>query len=160
MKAYRKFLVRLEKPVHEEGSTADAAASHGARHRLQIAVVFTSLSSTVAALNRAASLLRGLDGRISLIDARPIPYVLPLNEPPVSLDFTQLCLRAIASASDAEEVTPQIVLCRFRFEALVNVLKPYSLIIIGCRKSRWPNREKRLARKLRRRGYEVLVRED
>ena len=57
------------------------------------------------------------------------------------------------------EVTPHIVLCRFRSEALVNILKPYSLIVIGCRKSRWPTWENKLARKLRRRGYEVLVRD-
>jgi hypothetical protein len=158
MKVYREFPVRPEKPEYEESLPSDVTASDGTQPKLDIAVIFTSLRSTVAAVDLAAGLMTGLDGRIALIDAQPVPYPLPLETPPILIDFTRRRLSAITNVSTIE-VTPHIVLCRFRFEALVNFLKSYSLIIIGCRKSRWPNWEKRLARKLRRSGHEVLVQE-
>jgi hypothetical protein len=161
MKAHREFPVRSRGPEYrerEECPPADTTASYGTGHKLEMAVVFTSPRSTVAALHLAAALMKGLDGRIALIYAQSIPYPLPLEKPPILIDFTRQRLHAISNVSTVG-VTPHIVLCRFRFEALVNILKPYSLIVIGCRKSRWPNWEKRLARKLKRSGYEVLVRE-
>ena len=52
-----------------------------------------------------------------------------------------------------------IYLCRDRVETLTAVLSPHSLVVIGGRKRWWPTAEKRLARKLRRAGHEVIFTE-
>lgn len=158
MKTYREFPVQHEKPRYEQGPPSDVTASDGTKHKLEIDVIFTSPRNTIAAIHLAAGLMTGLDGRIALIDAQPIPYPSPLDKPPILIDFTRQRLLAITNVSTIE-ITPHIILCRFRAEALVSVLKPGSLIVIGCRKSWWPTWETRLARKLQRSGYEVLVRE-
>jgi hypothetical protein len=44
-------------------------------------------------------------------------------------------------------------------ETLAAVLEPHSLIVLGARKRWWPTQEKRLARKLRRAGHEVILEE-
>jgi hypothetical protein len=158
MKTYREFPVQNEKSRYEQGPPSDVTASDGTKHKLEIDVIFTSPRNTIAAIHLAAGLMTGLDGQIALIDAQPIPYPSPLDKPPILIDFTRQRLLAITNVSTVE-ITPYIILCRFRFEALVNVLKPDSLIVIGCRKSWRPTWETRLARKLRHRGYDVLVRE-
>src|SRR5256885_715792 len=103
-----------------------------------------SLEATIAAINRASTLLRGLNGHISLVVANTVPYPLPLENPPVSLDFNKHCLLEIAQASPVE-TTVHLYLCRCRSEILTSVLKPGSLVVIGSRKRWWPTWEKRLA---------------
>ncbi len=130
----------------------------GADERLNIAVVFTSVESTLAALKEAGNLANSLSARIKLVVPQAVPYPLPLGAPPVSSEFDENRFRAMASESPVE-TSVQIYLCRDRFETLTSVLTPGALVVIGGRKRRWPTREKRLARRLRRAGYEVLFRE-
>jgi hypothetical protein len=52
-----------------------------------------------------------------------------------------------------------IYLCRDPLETLQSVLKPHSIVVVGTRKRWWPTREKRLAAKLQRLGFEVVVTE-
>jgi len=53
----------------------------------------------------------------------------------------------------------RIYLCRDRWDALKQMLKPRSLVVVGYRKSRWPGYGNLLAGKLRRAGHEVIVTE-
>ena len=63
-------------------------------------------------------------------------------------------------ASDSRvETRVSIYLCRDLLEILQSVLKPHSLVVVGSRKRWWPTREKRLARKLRALGHQVVVTE-
>jgi hypothetical protein len=126
--------------------------------RLGVVVVFTSVESTVHALRKAGALASRLNARISLVVPQVVPYPLPLTSPPVLLDFSERRFRVIAAESPVE-TTVRLYLCRDRMETLAAVLEPHSLIVLGGRKRWWPTQEKRLVRKLRRAGHEVILEE-
>ena len=126
--------------------------------RLNVAVIFTSVQSTLAALKKAGALANRLSGRITLVVPQVVPYPLPLTSPPVLLDWNEKRFRVIAGESPVE-TTVQIYLCRDRLETLTAVLSPHSLVVVGGPKRWWPTAEKRLARTLRRAGHEVIFTE-
>ena len=150
------WLLNPEVPTRKQALPPDASTIPASERKLEISVLFTSRESTIAAVRRAAAMLKGLDGRISLIDVQTVPYPLPLDRPPVALDFTQRRLLAIAAESELESKA-SVYFCRFRWETLLRILKPGSAIVIGTRKRWWTSREKKLARKLQRAGYQTLV---
>ena len=127
-----------------------------AGRRLNITVLFTSVKATLAALNRAAALAKGLNSRITLFVSQAVPYSLPLDKPPVLLTFRERQLRELAAQSPVE-TTVRLYLCRDPWRALTAALRPSSLVVVGVRRGWWPTREKSLVRKLRRTGYEVAV---
>jgi hypothetical protein len=126
--------------------------------RLDVAVVFTSADATITALRKAGALASQLTARVILVVPQVVPYPLPLDSPPVLIDFNERRFRAIASESPIETVV-RVYLCRDRMETLATVLKPQSLVVLGGRKRWWPTNEERLARKLRRAGHEVIFTE-
>jgi hypothetical protein len=126
--------------------------------KLNIAVVFTSVESTLPALKEAGNLANSLGARIKLVVPQVVPYPLPLETPPVRAEFNENRFRVMASESPVE-TSVQIYLCRDRFEALTSALKPGSIVVLGGKKRWWPTNDERLARKLRRAGYEVLFKE-
>jgi len=126
--------------------------------KFEISVVFTSVDATLAALKEAGNLAESLGARITLIVPQIVPYPLPLTSPPVLVDFNERRLRVIASHC-CVETRVSIYLCRDPLETLTSVLRPGSLVVVGTRKRWWPTAEKRLAAKLRRTGYEVVVTE-
>jgi hypothetical protein len=87
-----------------------------------------------------------------------VPYPLPLESPPVLVEFNEKRFRVIASQSPVETKV-QIYLCRDQFEALTLVLNPASVVVLGGPKRWWPTQERRLARKLRKAGHEVILKE-
>ena len=129
-----------------------------AKHSLEITVVFTSARATTAALNQAGALASKLSARITLVVPQVVPYPLPLESPPVLLDFSERRFGEIAKASPVE-TTVRVYLCRDCFETLGTTLQPHSLVVIGGVRKWWPTREKTLARKLRRLGHEVIFTE-
>jgi hypothetical protein len=126
--------------------------------RLNIAVVFTSVESTLAALKEAGNLANSLGARITLVVPQIVPYPLPLESPPVLVEFNENRFRVMATKSPVE-TSVHIYLCRDRFQTLTSVLKPGSIVVLGGRKRWWPTKDERLARQLRRAGYEVLFKE-
>jgi len=129
-----------------------------AESRLNISVVFTAVESTLAALKHAGDMAANLGARISLVVPQVVPYPVPLNRPPVLVEFSERSFRVIAGQSRVE-TNVVVYLCRDRMETLKAVLKPHSLVIVGGRKRWWPTAEKRLAAKLRRVGHEVIFSE-
>jgi len=125
---------------------------------LELAVVFTSAAATIAALKKAAALADRLGARITLVVPQIVPYPLPIESPPVLLDFSESRCREIAIESPVE-TTVRIYLCRNRLEMLKSVLMPRSLVVVGGRKRWWPTHEKSLARQLRGAGHEVIFTE-
>jgi len=125
---------------------------------LEIFVVYTSVQATVIALTRAAALAKGLNARLRFVMLNLIPYPLPLETPPVRCDFSERRLLDIVIASPVE-TTVQLCMCRQRFETLVALLRPRSLVVIGGRKTWWPTKEEKLARELGRAGHEVILAE-
>ena len=126
--------------------------------KLDIAVVFTSEKATIAAMKEAASLAHSLGARIDLVVPQVVPYPLPLEAPPVLIEFSDRRFREIASQSPVE-TSVQIYLCRDQAETLEKVLKPGSLVVMGGPRHWWPTREKLLARRLRKAGHEVVFKE-
>jgi len=126
--------------------------------RLEVAVVFTSAAATIAALRKAGALADSLSARVTLVVPQIVPYPLPLESPPVLLDFSEHRFREIAKESPVE-TTVRIFLCRDKVETLKSVLAPQSLVVIGGQRHWWPTREKGLARQLRRAGHEVVFTE-
>ena len=129
-----------------------------ADQHLNIAVVFTSVESTLAALREAGKLANSLGARITLVVPQVVPLPLPLETPPVLVEFNENRFRVLASESPVE-TSVQIFLCRDRFETLATALKPSSIVVVGGRKRWWPTKGEILARQLRDAGYEVLFKE-
>jgi len=126
-----------------------------ADQKLNIAVVFTSVESTFAALKEAGNLANRLSARITLMMPQVVPYPLPLETPPVLVKFNENRFRVIASESPLE-TSVQIFLCRDRLEMLLGTLSPNSLVVIGGQKKWWPTTEKLTARRLRQAGHKVI----
>ena len=126
--------------------------------RLNIAVVFTSVDSTLAALKEAGNLANSLGARITLVVPQIVPHPLPLENPPVRVLFNENRFRVMASESPVE-TSVHIYLCRDRFETLTSVLKPGSIVVLGGQTKWWPTNDELLARQLRRAGYEVVFKE-
>ena len=132
------------------------SGTDGADHRLNISVVFTSVESTLMALKEAGCLASSLGARITLLAPQLVPYPLPLESPPVPVEFNERRFRVITGKSPVE-TSVHIYLCRDRFQMLRSVLAPGSILILGGRTRRWwPTRDEALARKLRRAGFEVI----
>ena len=124
--------------------------------RLNISVVFTTVESTLAALKAAGALAASLGARITLLVPQVVPHPLPLESPPVLLDWNERRFRVIASQSPVETVV-RLFLCRDSVETIKDALHPKSVVVIGGG-SWWPfSREKRLAATLRRAGHEVVL---
>ena len=84
-------------------------------------MVFTSVEATLAALKEAGNLANSLGARITLVVPQVVPYPLPLETPPVLVEFNENRFRVIASESPVE-TSVQIYLCRDPFETLTLVL--------------------------------------
>lgn len=144
----RLLAPRTGQPARPSGEEADL--------KLNIAVVFTFVESTLAALKEAGSLANSLGARITLVVPQVVPYPLPLETPPVLLEFNEHRFRVIASES-LVETGVQIYLCRDRQEMLLATLSPNSLVVIGGRKRWWSTTEKLMARRLRQAGHRVIL---
>ena len=152
----------MSRAVDKSLAPATGQPSHtpvdGADQRLNVAVVFTSVDATLAALKEAGALANNLGARITLLVPQVVPYPLPLETPQVLIDFNKKRFRVMAGESSVE-TNVHIYLCRDQFEALARRLSPRSLVVLGGRKRWWPTRETNLAGKLRRAGHEVVFKE-
>jgi hypothetical protein len=126
--------------------------------KLNISVVFTSVESTLAALKEAGALASSLGARITLLVPQVVPYPLPLESPPVLVEFNEKRFCVMANQNPVE-TSVHIYLCRDKFETLTAVLSPGSIVVVGGRKRWWPTRDELLARQLRRSGHEVIFKE-
>ena len=126
--------------------------------RLGVVVVFTSVEATVHALRKAGALAARLSAQITLVVPQVVPYPLPLTSPPVLLDFSERRFRVIAAESPVE-TTVRLYLCRDQMETLTSVLEPTLADRHRRAEKMVADQEKRLARKLRRAGHEVLFEE-
>jgi len=147
----------LEKTLIPAITVASPVAGN-TREKLNIAVVFTSMEATITAMKEAGTLAGSLGARIDLVVPQVVPFPLPLESPPVLLEFNERRFREIASQSPVETAV-QIYLCRDSAETLVNVLRPGSLVVMAGKRRWWPSRETIMARKLQKAGHEVIFKE-
>jgi hypothetical protein len=141
-------------PTTGQPEVPDAAREASA---LGLAVVFTSVAATLAALKHASILARSLTGKITLLVPQIVPYPRPLTSPPALIDWSERRFRAIAAVSPVDTAV-RIYLCRDRDETLLSVLPRRALVVIGGSARWWRlTAERRLARKLRNAGHEVIL---
>ena len=146
----------LEKKLAPATTYPENPPAEETSHKLEVAVVFTSVEPTLRALKQAGALAERMESRITLLVPQVVPYPLPLTSPPVLVDFSERRFSLLASQTQVE-TTVCIYLCRDPWDALQLALKARSLVLIGGSKAWWPRPEKRLARRLRRAGHEVIV---
>ena len=148
----------LERFLHPALQHLARPAVEAPESKLNISVVFTSVPATLAALRTAGSLANRLAAQITLLVPQVVPFPLPLESPPVLLDWNERRLKVIADESPVETKV-NLYLCRDRFDTLNTVLKAHSIVVMGGPRGWWPTQEKKLARKLRRAGHEVILTE-
>jgi hypothetical protein len=141
---------RLRKPQHP-GLVEDPAS-----RALEVNVLWTGIPTTVKAIESAVELARGLNARLRLLVAQVVPYAVPLETPPVLVEFQEALFRDIARGYGVE-TRVDIFLCRDADEAFAQQLAPHSVVVLGTVRRWWRTREERLARRLRRSGHEVMV---
>ena len=144
----------------ETSLTNEQALEPPAAHpkEFPIAVIFTSASATLAALEEADVLARGLSANITVIAAQVVPYPLPLDSPAVSMKFRESSIRQVVLQSPLPAAI-RIYLCRDAATAVLNALRPASLVVIGGKRRWWATREASLARRLRNAGHIVIFKE-
>ncbi|MGB7590527.1 MAG: hypothetical protein WCD04_04220 [Terriglobia bacterium] len=140
-----------------EATTANIPAAADAHPELEIFVIFTDHSGTLAALRMADRLGEQLDARLRLLMLHEVPYALPLTRPAVNVRFLEEQLRALASKIPVD-IAAHIYLCRDKRRTVRLILKPRSIVILGGRKRWWPV-EQKLARVLREDGHHVIFAE-
>jgi hypothetical protein len=123
---------------------------------LKLHVIFTNLLETEATLRAVTSLARGLEARLNLLVAKVVPYPLPLDRPPVSIELTQKVLQRLASRQEVE-TTVQVHLCRDQAVTIRQVLGAQSVVAIGAPKRWWPTAWRILAWKLKKDGHHVIL---
>ena len=123
---------------------------------LSIFVIFTSIKRTLKALEKAREIAGPLGARIVVTAVQVVPFPLPLDEPPVPMEFVIRRFEEIASEITAE-VKVSAYLCRNPMQALKHIIPHHSPVVIGIRKSWWPSREERLARKMLRAGFNMTL---
>ena len=130
--------------------------SSGESPNLDIHVIFTNIADTQATLKAAGGLARDLRARVTILAAQVVPYPLPLESPPVPIEFTERTLGRLASDQEVE-ATVKVYLCRDQRETIRQALRPDSVVVIGGRKRWWPTAEQSLAGILKRDGHRVVL---
>lgn len=126
--------------------------------RLEVNVVFTDPQATALALRTATALAAELDACIRLRAAIVVPLQLPLDQPQISVPFTQSVLSELVSRLEPHnfDVTAHLYLSRDRTKAFLDLLEPNSVVIIAGRKRPWPTLDSRFVKRLQREGHRVL----
>jgi hypothetical protein len=135
--------------------TRNAEPQYGSDSELSVFVVFTSINWTLKALEKAREIARPLGANIELAAVQVVPFPLPLDKPPVPMEFV---VRRFEEKANELPGGTQVsaYLCRNPMEALKQILTPHCPVVIGIKRRWWPTRDERLARNLRRAGYNVM----
>jgi hypothetical protein len=121
-----------------------------------VTVIFTSINPNIAALEKAAELAKPLNASVIVVAVQVVPYALPLDRPPVPMEFVTRRLEEMATQVPGK-VRVFAYLCRDPREALKRILTSDGPVVMGIRKRWWPNPDERLARTLRRAGYDMIL---
>lgn len=128
---------------------------HMADLKPAVFVVFTSTAATHTALEKADGIAKFIGSGIALLAIQTIPYPLPMDGSTLPVEF--LLDRFDTMAGGHPEMRMFICLCRDRLQALKSILSYNSPVVFGISKRIWPTREEKLARKLHRAGYAVIM---
>jgi hypothetical protein len=121
-----------------------------------VIVVFTSTERTWSALEKAREIAQPAGAQIIVVAVQVVPFPLRLEEPPVRMEFVLRHFEEMASTFP-EKIRIAAYLCRDPMEAFQRILNRPSPVVIGVKKRWIPSRDERLARKLRRAGYDIIL---
>src|SRR5262245_17872664 len=107
------------------GSLQSPRSATGPQTNLEVNVIYTYRSATLAALREAARLAASLSARIRIVLPSVVPYPLPIEEPPVREEHQRRRLRAV-SGETAVETSAEIFYCR-DYADVAGALAPESL---------------------------------
>ena len=124
----------------------------------EVGVLFSSTAETLRALKMAQSMAAELDARISLIYVQVVPYPLPLDRPPVDVEFLSQRLRNVADQARMP-IEIQIFFGRDVLETLKNALGPETVLITGSERPGWLSSEQRMIKRLLKQGHSVVLAE-
>jgi hypothetical protein len=125
--------------------------------RLPVAVVFTTIEGTLAALNQAAHLAVGLSAQIVILATEVVSVRYTMSGLTESANFFQRLCQAMVTESELPDVAVEVYLCRDQLQCLEGRLRPRSIVLIGVSRRWWPRRERHLERALNRRGFGALL---
>ncbi len=138
---------------HEDHRTSPLEQQN--QKRLEVSVIFTDAAGGLAALEMAEGLAKQLGAYLRLIMPYEVHYSLPLEAPPVMVEYLESQLRELAERTGLE-IDAQVCLCREKRSALNKLLMPDSLIIVGGKKHWWPTAAQKLANALQDDGHHVI----
>jgi hypothetical protein len=120
-------------------------------------VIATTEEGTIAALHMAASQAAELGARLHLITAEAMPGRSSHLKPLVSaIHLEQRLCELVRKAQIQAAVSVHVYISHDRYQRLLGILQPHSLVVVGGRDQWWSRRERKLANFLNDRGHHVL----
>ncbi len=150
--AYAHSVARVD--TADAGFSLSPFTARGPNARVY--VIYTDVGGTRTALDAAARLARGLNLALLLLAARRVPFPLPLDDPPVSVEFAEQAMYSLVGGLDVE-LAVKILLCREPEDALREAIAPEALVVIGTGKQWWRRQYRNLARKLKAEGRQLIL---
>jgi hypothetical protein len=122
---------------------------------VDIVVPYTTPQLTRLAVREADELAAKLPSRIRVLRLHGVPFPNELRYPPVALDILREQARQVARGIKTSEIT--LVLSRDPEAALLKILRPGSIVVIGTKNRWWRTAQERLAGICGRHGYQVAL---
>ena len=122
---------------------------------LQVVIPYRSPELTRSALKYAASFAADLNVRLRLIDVHVVPHGVQLDQPTVSPKHLVRRIRQLAQES-ALPISAEVIFARDWEQGFRRALAPGTLVLMAMKRSWWPNKDKRLAARLRNQGHQVI----
>jgi len=122
---------------------------------LWIVIPYTTPELTRAAL-RHAGVCSDLDVHVALVDVQVVPFPCPLDQPPISKEFSQLRLQQLLKESRLPGQA-SVLYTRDWLDAFGKLLEPKSLVILATKKRWWATPEEKLAHTLAKAGHHVML---
>jgi hypothetical protein len=149
---------RDERVGWDSGQGGPSPARRDGRHP-RITVLYTNIEGTLAAVEAAVHLARGLSAELVLLVAEELAPCYPLDHPPAAAGFFARVSCAILDELQLNEssVRLEIHFFRRRAQGFEAVLMPRSLVVLGMKDHGWQRKEKRLAHILNELGHEAIL---
>jgi hypothetical protein len=155
------MIMRLNTAPRESHQCSSSAlpssgyAKAGDGQGIALTVLFNDVPHTLRALRAAAALAKQLKAKIRILVAQVVPYPLPIDRPRVDPSITLRRFRTLCE-EEPIETRIEVYLCRDAALCIEEVLSANSIVVESCKRN-WPfGSEKRLARRLRKAGHQVV----
>ena len=122
---------------------------------LDIVVPYTTPELTREALRKAGELTAEIPSKIRVVRMQRVPFPLPLQHSPVSVDVLREQIGNIVSGLAATEIS--IYLTREPEETLLHSLEPRSILVIASKRRPWRTAQESLKRICERHGNRVAL---